>query len=110
MAEKQLPIRLFVGGLPANVTAQQLAGRFASFGTLAALDLVPDKLDSGTARCRGFAYIDFLPQNDQALHRCISLVSSAKQSSYAALDCRSAEILFLLCSTMDANGLVGFCG
>ena len=81
MTATQQPIRLFVGGLPANVTAQQLAGRFASFGTLAALDLVPDKLHSDPTRCWGFAYIDFVPQDDQALHRCLSLVSSLRQSS-----------------------------
>lgn len=65
--------RLYIGGLPADITSTQLAGRFASFGSLSAVDLVPRKYGSADA-CRGFAYVDFIPKDDQALHRCVSLV------------------------------------
>lgn len=66
-------IRLYVGGLPADINAKQLAGRFASFGALSAVELVPRKSALADG-CRGFAYVDFTPKDDQALHRCLSLV------------------------------------
>lgn len=67
-------IRLYIGGLPGDITSKQLAGRFASFGSLSAVELVPSK-HSPADGCRGFAYVDFVPKDDQALHRCLSLVS-----------------------------------
>ena len=66
-------IRLFIGGLPSEITSKQLAGRFASFGSLSAVELVPSK-HSPADGCRGFAYVDFTQIDDQALHRCLSLV------------------------------------
>lgn len=75
MTETQEPIRLFIGGLPENVSAQQLAGRFTSFGSVSDVVLVPSKLQSGRTGCRGFAYVAFSPKDDMALQRCLSVVS-----------------------------------
>ena len=69
-------VRLYIGGLPGDITSKQLAGRFASFGSLSAVELVPRK-QSPAEGCRGFAYVDFTPNDDQALHRCLSLVRTS---------------------------------
>lgn len=71
-------VRLFIGGLPGDITSKQLHGRFASFGSLSAVELVPSKHFPADA-CRGFAYVDFTPKDDQALHRCLSLVRKVLQ-------------------------------
>lgn len=73
------PTRLYVGGLPHDITPEQIAQRFQSFGTVQAVQLVPEKRGSVTAGpmlkpCRGFAYVQFVPKDDAALHRCISMV------------------------------------
>ena len=66
-------VRLYVGGLPPNISSKQVASRFASFGSTSAVELVPSKHHE-EAGCRGFAYVDFVPNDDQSLHRCLSLV------------------------------------
>ena len=66
-------VRLYVGGLPADISVKQLEGRFASFGSVPALELVSSRQTAANG-CRGFAYVNFLPKDDQALHRCLSLV------------------------------------
>ena len=66
-------VRLYVGGLPPNISSKQVASRFASFGSTSAVELVPSK-QHGEVGCRGFAYLEFIPNDDQSLHRCLSLV------------------------------------
>ena len=72
-------VRLYVGGLPHDVTSEQLAQRFQPFGSVGVVQLVPDK--SGTVPagsplepCRGFAYVQLAPKDETALHRCLSMV------------------------------------
>ena len=73
-------VRLYVGGLVADVTAEQLAERFRYFGSVTACDVRPPKA-SHTSRspsidnCGGFGYIDLEPADDAALRRCLSTVS-----------------------------------
>lgn len=68
-------MRLYVGGLPPDITARDLEGRFRPFGAVASCEIVPSKgpaADPGA--CRGFAYVSFEPKDDAALARCLSLV------------------------------------
>ncbi len=76
------PTRLFVGGIPQDVTPEQIAQRFKSFGTVQSVDLAPEKEGSVTAgplvrSCRGFAYVQLIPKDAAALHRCISMVRTS---------------------------------
>ena len=69
-------VRLYVGGLPQDVTKEQLAQRFAPFGRVDDADLVLGRADgSAETACRGFGYVELEPTNDGALHRCLSTVS-----------------------------------
>ena len=75
-------VRLYVGGLPGEVTSEQLAQRFQPFGSVGAVQLVPAKLGTMPAgsppnACRGFAYVQLAPKDEAALHRCLSMVSIA---------------------------------
>lgn len=78
MSDSQEAVRLFVGGLPTAVTAQQLTGRFTSFGSVSDVAIVPSKFSGGASVCRGFAYVSFTPKDGMALQRCLSLVSVAR--------------------------------
>ena len=71
-------MRLYVGGLPPDITPLDVEGRFKPFGAVASCELVPSKgpgADPGA--CRGFAYVEFQPKDDASLARCLSLVSAA---------------------------------
>lgn len=70
-------VRLYVGGLDAEVTPELLSGRFKSFGTVSSCELARNKpgCTTGTpGACRGFAYVELEPTSEQALHRCLSTV------------------------------------
>lgn len=75
MITNEHSIRLYVGGLPGQITGNQLSDRFAAFGRVSAVELVPGKTHTADLPCRGFAYVNFCPKDDSALHRCLSLVS-----------------------------------
>ncbi|KIY91869.1 hypothetical protein MNEG_16095, partial [Monoraphidium neglectum] len=67
-------MRLFVGGLPPDITKRDVEGRFAPFGAVAGCDIVPSKgLGASPGECRGFAYVDFEPKDNASLARCLSL-------------------------------------
>ena len=97
-------VRLYVGGIDAEITPELLWGRFASFGTVAECEIIRRKsndvsqprlapqlssarsLFSGVTAaaaeaaaretgCRGFAYVELEPRDDAALHRCLSTVT-----------------------------------
>lgn len=74
-------VRLFVGGLPGDVTPEQLAQRFQPFGSVGEVQLVPEKkLGADVAAggppkpCRGFAYVQLAATDEAALRRCLSMV------------------------------------
>ena len=74
--------RLFVGGLPHDITPEQIAQRFQSFGSVQSVELVPEKEGSVHAgptlkQCRGFAFVQLRPKDDAVLHRCMSMVRLA---------------------------------
>lgn len=71
-------MRLYVGGLPPDITPADVAGRFATFGSVAAVELAPSKgLDAAPGACRGFAHVNFEPKDGAALARCLSLVGAS---------------------------------
>ena len=50
MAANEAAVRLFVGGVAAGVTRDELAQRFAPFGTVSAVQFVDAKLPGAPAR------------------------------------------------------------
>lgn len=78
-------VRLYVGGLDADVTEELLAGRFKSFGTVTSCEVARNKPGSTVGAsdgCRGFAHVDLEPHSEQALHRCLSTVSTWSYTSH----------------------------
>ena len=51
MSEEPAAVRLFIGGLKPDVTAEMVEGRFKSFGTVESVDLRPAKSSSGVEGC-----------------------------------------------------------
>ncbi len=75
-------VRLYVGGLPADITAEAIAQRFAPFGKVISSELVPAKcsgigIASQPGTCRGFAYVSLQPKDATSVSRCLSLVRDA---------------------------------
>lgn len=58
-------VRLFVSGLPPDITQDLIRQRFAAFGTVTALEAAVGK---------GFVHFDLLPKDPKALDRCITTV------------------------------------
>lgn len=71
--------RLYVGGLPADISTADIAQRFKPFGNVVSCELIPAKeIEAGShlqGVCRGFAYVQLEENDDAALRRCLSLVS-----------------------------------
>lgn len=109
-------VRLYIGGLPVDITTKQLSGRFASFGTLSAIELVPSKQQLNPAGCHGFAYVDFTPKDDQSLHRCLSLVrrppehfqTVTQHGCSITLDTNIAQCVLMAVLQRDALYFAGF--
>jgi hypothetical protein len=72
-------VRLFVGGLPADITVAELQSRFKPFGTILGMEVVPQKDAKGT--CRGFAYVDLDPISEASLHKCFTVVRDLLKDS-----------------------------
>lgn len=72
-------VRLFVAGLPTEVTAEQLAQRFAPFGQVQGVELAKSKPGSTLepGQCRGFGHLE-LDADEQALKRCLSLYNGCR--------------------------------
>ncbi|KAJ1915580.1 hypothetical protein H4219_004246 [Mycoemilia scoparia] len=60
------PDRVFVGGLPASVTAEDLSREFMKFGTVLDTKLMMDK---DTGRSKGYAFIQF--ENDEVAQNVV---------------------------------------
>jgi RNA recognition motif-containing protein len=65
-------IRLFVGGLAAEVTAGDLQERFAPLGNVQNITIPAAKVAGFDHR--GFAYVDFVPKTDASLRKLFSAV------------------------------------
>jgi cold-inducible RNA-binding protein len=57
------PVRLFVGGLDSNTTAQTLRVAFGQFGTVEDAAVI---MDRGTGRSRGFGFVTFASSAEAA--------------------------------------------
>ena len=84
-------VRLYVGGIPADVTEQELTARFTSFGAVTACETIAARegfpppsaaVSSSSVQHeaagqlnRGFAYINLQPKDDHSVSKCLSLVS-----------------------------------
>ncbi|KAK9800162.1 hypothetical protein WJX73_001174 [Symbiochloris irregularis] len=75
-------VRLFIGGLPAQVTLKDLLGRFAPFGKVTGGEIPASKATTSDSLqdSRGFAYVDFEPRDSTALHRCLSAYNGCSWS------------------------------
>ncbi|GLC46791.1 hypothetical protein PLESTB_001941800 [Pleodorina starrii] len=81
-------VRLFVGGLPRDISAADLRSRFSPFGKVEAIEIVPQKQEEAsvtitpsggaTATCRGFAYVELEPKDDISVHKCLSVYNHSK--------------------------------
>ncbi len=72
-------VRLYVGGLSAEITSHDLSQRFQSFGEVANCEVMPpkdnDTFRPPTAQCRGFGFLDLEPKDESSLRKCLSVVS-----------------------------------
>jgi RNA recognition motif-containing protein len=75
------PVKLFVGGLSWNTTAEDLRGVFGNFG---AIEDVTVPMDRGTGRSRGFGFVTFTKPEDAT--------EAAARMNGATLDGRSLKV------------------
>lgn len=72
------PVRLYVGGLPAGVSAADLQARFTPFGEVTDLQLATTKQYGDAAFPRDFAHVSLRPKDEAALRKCISAYNGCK--------------------------------
>lgn len=72
------PVRLYVGGLPAGVSAADLQARFTPFGEVIDLQLAPTKQYGDAAFPRDFAHVSLRPKDEAALRKCVSAYNGCK--------------------------------
>ena len=75
------PVKLFVGGLSWNTTADDLRAVFANFGSLEEATVL---MDWGTGRSRGFGFVTFSKPEEAAV--------AAERMNGATLDGRSLKV------------------
>lgn len=66
-------MRLHLGGLAPDVRDDEVAARFASFGTVHGVEVMRDDM----AACRGFAYVD-LESTEEQMEKCLKVYSGSK--------------------------------
>ncbi|GIL66106.1 hypothetical protein Vafri_19715 [Volvox africanus] len=83
-------VRLFLGGLPHDISAADLRSRFSPFGKVEAIEIIPPKDQTTTAvaqtsfqtlsgeKCRGFAYVELDPKDEASVHKCLSVYNNSK--------------------------------
>ena len=81
------PVRLFVGGIPGDISIEDISARFAPFGAVAGVERAPVKLHQsplGTDPndCRGFAYVDLVPLSDSSVSKCCTAVRGVSHAVY----------------------------
>eukprot|EP00842_Homolaphlyctis_polyrhiza_P002271 jgi/Hompol1/3044/HPOL_003094-RA len=72
--------RLFVGGLAADLTQTDFAGRFASFGKVINTEIVTRPIQTPTDQRFGYITIDITPAS---LKKCISIYNGTKWRGHA---------------------------
>jgi hypothetical protein len=78
-------VRLYIGGIPPGITAEELAQRFVSFGAVAACEIAPAKEYSKLHACsppelypRNFGFVTLEPKDDQSLRRALQVYNGCK--------------------------------
>jgi hypothetical protein len=71
-------VRLYVGGLPPGITAEELAGRFAAFGEVVSAEVAPPRAGAGEAFPRDFGFVTLEPKDAGALERALQAYRGAK--------------------------------
>lgn len=88
-------VRLFVGGLARDITSEQLASRFETFGSVTKCTVIgpksTDPFKGADVTCRGFGYLELDPANDSALRKCLTVVCFA--------DSPNCSLILKLCFT-----------
>ena len=113
-------VRLYVGGLPADVTCDQLAQRFAPFGRVDGADLAAPQVDGcevlKDASCRGFGYVELEPTDEAALRRCLSTANPHEPCCHISYQCLQAagspvcgQSLFVLPAPLACIHLMVLC-
>ncbi|GAX85592.1 hypothetical protein CEUSTIGMA_g13007.t1 [Chlamydomonas eustigma] len=74
-------VRLFVGGLPPDIDARELAKRFSPFGVVTACEYAkpkPEGVKEYSTIPRGFAYLNIEPIDDAAIRKCLTAYNHSK--------------------------------
>ena len=83
-------VRLFVGGIPPNVSSVELEQRFATFGIVLSCKYAAPK-PQGSPEFppipRGFAHVELEPKDDAAVAKCLSMVGQARHASPIQQSC-----------------------
>jgi len=70
--EERKEFRLHVGGLPANISVDDICTRFRHFGDVFDVEILLEKFPTGEEpQCRGFAYFSLL-STDSVLDRFLN--------------------------------------
>ncbi|KAL4426371.1 hypothetical protein ABPG77_004665 [Micractinium sp. CCAP 211/92] len=88
------PVRLYVGGLPPDVTEEQLRARFTPFGAVSACCIAPPKVYGGASFPRNFGHVELEPRDEASLRRCISAYNGCRWKG-AVLKCALARPHYL---------------
>ena len=78
-------VRLFIGGLPDDATADMVSQRFSPFGTVTACELPSCKPESTDGNGRCFGYVDLIPSDERSVTRCITTVRQLSRKTTANL-------------------------
>jgi RNA recognition motif-containing protein len=89
-------VRLFVGGLPNDVTEAQLKERFKAFGHVTSVTLPPPKSagsrdPGGLEAHRGFAYLELTAEDASAVRRCLNAVRQRVLNVHGEGSCHKAH-------------------
>jgi RNA recognition motif. (a.k.a. RRM, RBD, or RNP domain) len=80
-------VRIYVGGLAPTVSEEDLKERFKPFGDVKSSEVVWSKaVEDGRllpGQGRGFGYVELVPKDEAALHRCLSVVCRAANTNCA---------------------------
>lgn len=72
------PKRIYIGGLTATISQDDVAGRFKPFGDVLSCEIIKAKaVGADKNSCRGFAYVTLQPKDDASLARMLSLVGGS---------------------------------
>jgi hypothetical protein len=77
--------RIYIGGLTADISQSDVAGRFTPFGEVLSVEVIKAKaVGADPDSCRGFAYVTLSPKDDASMARMLSLVSAAECLAFVA--------------------------